>query len=233
MPAEVKAELMRYAKERGLASSLALKASLTVIFDDDTLKMAERAEREEVLHERSRIMRHYAANRAYLYHDEPSGLHFIKGVVFYPAETTMRANIASYLRIVLDQSFNLGKNVFGTQPEAVPFTFRSDGTVQDGRNVLIQAGDIIHSRPWGEDDVGTTPMGLVEVNSDGEPVDEDGNRVDLDVFSEKVKGHVSTGGTFETRYNPILSDRPLKAKKNRAFTSESSTKEGKEKITDG
>ncbi|MBS3819461.1 hypothetical protein KGY73_08175, partial [bacterium] len=212
MPSEIKSEVMDYAEERNLVSKMSLKNSLSIIFNDEKLKSTPEKERKRILEERARIMRHYATQRAYLYHDEETGSDYIKGAIFYPSLETMLSNIAGYKRIVLDQSFNLGKNVFGTQPEAVPFTFRSDGTVLDAKGEIIPVGEVIESRPWGEDGVGITPTGIVKVNSAGEPVDEEGNVVDIQKNPQKVVGHVSKGGTFETRYNPIITGNPVKKK---------------------
>ena len=71
-------------------------------------------------------------------------------------------------------------------------------------------GAIITSRPYDEEGVGTTPTGIVAVNADGEPVDAEGNKVDIEDHPERAAGHISTGGTFDTLYNPILGDTPLK-----------------------
>jgi hypothetical protein len=213
MPSEIKNELMAYAEKERLVDHLDLVNRLEDIFDDEKLKMTERIRRKEMLQERARIMRQYASSRSYLIHDPESGKDFIKGAVFYPSRETVLSNIAGYRRIVLDQSFNLGKNVFGSQPEAIPFTFRSDGTVLDGDREIIPLGAVIGSRPWGEDGVGITPTGVVKVNADGLPVDEDGRVVDIETSPEKAVGHVSQGGTFETRYNPIIKGKPVTKKK--------------------
>jgi hypothetical protein len=212
MPAEIEEELIKYAEESNLVKELALKNNLNIIFDDDKLKNTAKDKRKEVLLERAQIMRHYASSRSYLYHDPASGNYYIKGNIFYPFVETMKANIAGYMRIVLDQSFNLGKNVFGTQPGHIPFTFRSDGTVVDADGKIIPVGSVIISRPWGENGVGITPTGIVKVNDEGEPIDEDGNVVDIDKNAEDAVGHLSKGGTFETKYNPIITDKPVKSK---------------------
>ncbi len=212
MPVEIEEELIKYVEENNLVKELALKNDLNIIFDDDKLKNTAKDKRKEVLLERAQIMRHYASSRSYLYHDPASGNYYIKGNIFYPFEKTMKANIAGYMRIVLDQSFNLGKNIFGTQPGHIPFTFRSDGTVVDAEGKVIPVGAVIVSRPWGEDGVGITPTGIVKVNDKGEPVDEHGNVVDIDKNPEDAVGHLSKGGTFETKYNPIITDKPVKTK---------------------
>jgi hypothetical protein len=204
MPGEIKTELLAYVNANNLEKELQLKTDLALIFDDDKLKATPKEKREGILQERAKIMRHYAKSRSYLYYDQDAGEHFIKGNIFYPTGKTMKANIAGYRRIVLDQSFNLGKNIFGTQPQAIPFTFRSDGTVKDGENRLIPVGAVITSRPWGPDGIGITPTGLVKVNDKGEPVDATGNVVDVEKDPRKVVGHVSTGGTFDTLYTPVI-----------------------------
>jgi len=209
IPGEIKTELMAHAEQEGLAEQLSLANRLEDIFDDQKLKMTERTKRKEILQERARIMRHYASSRSYLTHDPGSGRDFIRGTVFYPGRETALTNIAGYRRIVLDQSFNLGKNVFGSQPEAIPFTFRSDGTALNADRDIIPLGGVIDSRPWGEDGVGVTPTGVVKVNDEGLPVDEDGLVVDIETSPEKAVGHVSRGGTFETRYNPIICGKPV------------------------
>jgi len=216
MPEEIKSELKNYAQEHKLLAQLGLKNSLQDIFDDEKLKMTGKEKRKEILRERARIMRHYASSRSYLYHDPESGKDYIKGNIFYPTQETMRANITGYRRIVLDQSFNLGKNVFGTQPEAIPFTFRSDGNVLDGEGKIIPVGSVIYSRPWGNDGVGMTPTGIVMVNEERLPVDEEGNVVDVEKNPEKAIGHISKGGTFETHYNPIIKAEPVSKKKKKS-----------------
>lgn len=213
MPGEIKRELMAFAEKEGLVGQLNLVNSLEDIFDDEKLEMTERKKRMEILHERASIMRHYASSRSYLYHDAASGKDFIKGTIFYPNPDTAMTNIAGYRRIVLDQSFNLGKNVFGSQPEAIPFTFRSDGTVLNGYGEIIPLGGVIDSRPWGKDGVGVTPTGLVKVNAEGLPVDEEGRVVDIEISPEDAVGHISRGGTFETRYNPIIKRKQVAKKK--------------------
>jgi hypothetical protein len=156
-------------------------------------------------------MRHYATQRAYLSPDPASGERFIKGTIFYPTMETMKANIAVYRRIVLDQSFNLGKNTFGSQPDAIPFTFRSDGTVRNIDGKRIPLGAVIEGRPFGPDGVGVTPTGLVRVDSAGNPLDAGGRPVDVTVHPEKAAGHVANGGTFDMLYNPIITGRKVGA----------------------
>ncbi len=204
MPAEIKAELTAYTAEKQLVKELGLKNPPGLIFDDEKLKATAAEKRKDILEERSRIMRHYARSKSYLYQDKEKGEAFLKGKIFYPSEATMKANIAGYRRILLDQSFNLGKGTFGDTPEAIPFTLRSDGTVKNAAGEVIPAGGVITSRPYGKDGVGTTPTGIAAVNGEGEPVDEKGAPAPLDKDPKKVKGHVSTGGTFDMNYNPII-----------------------------
>ncbi len=207
MPGEVAGELRRFAADRGAA--LGLERDAGAIFDDAALKAMPREQRKAHLVERQKVMRAFVAERAYLQRDAETGALHVKGRLFYPEEATMKRNIQLYRRIVLDQSFNLGKDVFGSGNDHVPFTFRSDGTVKDAEGRLIPVGDIITSRPFDDQGVGTTPTGIVAVNDDGVPVDAAGRPVDVETAPEKAVGHVSTGGTFETMYNPILSDRKV------------------------
>lgn len=217
MPDEIKNELLAYVKSNNLQKKLKLKTSPALIFDDEKLKLTQQKRRKRILKERAKIMRYYAQSRSYLYYDSEKGQSFIKGNIFYPTNKTMTTNIASYRRIVSDQSFNLGKNTFGTQPESIPFTFRSDGTVKNGKNKFIPVGEVITSRPWGPDGVGITPTGLVKVNDKGQPLDADGNVVNIEKEPEKAVGHVRNGGTFDTMYTPIikkkLSKKETKSKK--------------------
>jgi len=81
--------------------------------------------------------------------------------------------------------------------------------VKDAAGQRIPVGEIIVSRPYDEEGVGTTPTGIVTVNEAREPVDTAGNPVDLEASPEKVLGHISSGGTFESMYNPILGDMPI------------------------
>ncbi len=209
MPEEIKAELMAYAVDQKLPETLPLEHDLPTIFDDERLKNTPKRRRQAILRERARLMRHFAAAHAYLYHDSETGKDYIKGSVFYPSEKTMKAHIAGYRRVVLDQSFNLGKATFGTQADAIPFTFRSDGTVRNSERRLIPVGHVIDSRPWGPEGVGTTPTGIVRVNAKGQAVDPHGKIVDLNQSPEQAQGHVTAGGTFDMRYTPILQDQPV------------------------
>ena len=153
-------------------------------------------------------MRHFAEAAAYLDYDREEDAWYVRGEVFYPTLATMKANIQGYRKIVLDQSFNLGKDVFGSEAEHVPFTFRSDGQVVNHLGEPIPVGQVITSRPWDEEGVGTTPTGLVAVNEEGEPVDADGLPVGEEYY--RAVGHITKGGTFDMMYNPILSDRPFR-----------------------
>jgi hypothetical protein len=210
MPAEIKNELLRYARQNDLRRRLQLKHTLDSIFDDGALSIMEKDDRMSRLQERQKIMRHYAGNKEYLQYDRADDAYYIKGNIFYPTEETMKRNIQLYRKIVLDQSYNLGKDVFGTEPEHVPFTFRSDGTVIDAEGNSIPVGAVITSRPFDDDGVGITPTGIVAVNEEGIPVDADGNPVDVEVEPERAVGHISTGGTFDMMYNPIIGDRPVR-----------------------
>jgi len=208
MPHEVSGELKIYAAAH--QKSLDLKHAINAIFDDDLLKNMAAAERRAHLLDRQKVMRAYVATFDYMDRDEQTGKSYIKGGLLYPSQQTMKNNISLYRKIVLDQSYNLGKDVFGSESDNVPFTFRSDGTVKNAAGEIIPIGQIIISRPYDEEGTGTTPTGIVKVNADGKPVDAAGNPVDIEISPEKAVGHISTGGTFDTMYNPILSDIPLK-----------------------
>lgn len=210
MPAEIKAELTNYLIRDNLLNQLKLNFNLQEIFDDELLKNMGRDKRKKILEERQKIMRHYSKSRAYLDYDEVSNNYYVKGNIFYPSQETMERNIQLYRMIVLDQSFNLGKDVFGAERDNVPFTFRSDGTVLDEDRFIIPAGEIIRSRPFNEEGIGITPTGIVGVNEFGEPIDEAGIVIDVVTESHKAAGHISTGGTFDMYYNPILSGKPVR-----------------------
>jgi cytochrome c553 len=210
MSAEIAAELQDFARRELTLKRLTLTHPVAEIFDDEQLKMLGRDARDARLRERQRIMRRYAEQREYLYHDGAEDQFYLKGAVLYPTEATMRKNVQLYRKIVLDQSFNLGKDVFGSESDHVPFTFRSDGSVADEKGNIIPVGAVITSRPYGPDGIGTTPTGIVAVNADGVPVDARRQPVDLDHSPEQVVGHIANGGTFNPMYNPILSDTALK-----------------------
>ena len=212
MPREIAGELKDYMQSKRLADQLSLQYPADEILNDDLLKDMDRAEREPRLKERQAIMRHYSSSGSYLQAYGDDGELYLKGNIFYPSEATMKANIRGYRLIVLDQSYNLGKDLFGAVADNIPFTFRSDGSVTDSEGNYIPAGDVIYSRPWDSTGVGYTPTGIVTVNSGGEPVDADGNSLDPASESHKAAGHVSTGGTFDLFYNPVLSGSVIKEK---------------------
>jgi len=212
MPGEIAAQLKAYSTAN--LESLDLTRPIDAIFDDDLLKGLAADERRAHLLDRQKVMRSYVASRGYLDRDaKADDSYYIKGSLLYPSPQTMKDNIGLYRKIVLDQSYNLGKDVFGSEPGNVPFTLRSDGTVKNAAGGIIPVGEIIISRPYDEEGTGTTPTGIVRVNGKGEPVDADGNTVDIDSNPEKAVGHISTGGTFDTMYNPILSDIPIQSVK--------------------
>jgi hypothetical protein len=207
MPDEVANELRAYAKNKG--GSLQPEEDLDAILDDHGLIEMPRDQRKNLLTKRQQLMRSFVNDRAYLAKTEGSEDPCIKGTLFYPSESTMKKNLHLYRQIVLDQSFNLGKDIFGSEEGHVPFSFRSDGTVKNIKGEIIPAGEIITSRPHDKGGQGTTPTGIASVDQDGNLAGTDGNPVDIDASPEKVAGHLSTGGTFEPFYNPILSDIPL------------------------
>jgi hypothetical protein len=209
MPAEVAHQLKLYSAAN--QKSLDLTHPIEAIFDDDLLKNMSAAERRPHLFDRQKVMRSYVASLGYLDQDEKTGKRYIKGSLLYPSEQTMKKNISLYRKIVLDQSYNLGKDVFGSESDNVPFTLRSDGTVRNAAGKIIPVGEIIVSRPYDREGTGTTPTGIVKVNDQGEVVDAAGNPVDIASNPSKAVGHISTGGTFDTMYNPILSDIPIES----------------------
>jgi len=212
MPGEIAAQLKAYSTAN--LESLDLTRPIDAIFDDDLLKGLAADERRAHLLDRQKVMRSYVASRGYLDRDtKADDSYYIKGSLLYPSPQTMKDNIGLYRKIVLDQSYNLGKDVFGSEPGNVPFTLRSDGTVKNAAGGIIPVGEIIISRPYDEEGTGTTPTGIVRVNGKGEPVDADGNTVDIESNPEKAVGHISTGGTFDTMYNPTLSDIPIQSVK--------------------
>jgi hypothetical protein len=210
MPAEIERELKTYARRSNLQSRLGLKHSLDELFDNEALKSMSADQRKSRLVDRQKMMRSYAEQKEYLYYDRADDVYYIKGSVFYPTQETMHANIYLYRKIVLDQSYNLGKDVFGMENQHVPFTFRSDGSVINAEGNSIPAGEVITSRPYNEEGVGITPTGIVAVNEEGEPIDAEGNPVDITLEPHRAQGHISSGGTFNTMYNPILSDRHVR-----------------------
>ncbi len=209
MPVKIAEALKNYARQR--LQAFDLKNPIDAVFNDDLLKNMPAEKRKSHLLDRRKVMRAYVADLAYLTHDPDTGRSHVKGTLLYPSLDTMKNNIFLYRKIVLDQSFNLGKDVFGTESDNVPFTFRSDGTVKDATGRIIPVGEIITSRPYDEEGTGITPTGIVRVNDRGAPVDEDRQPVDIETHPERAAGHISTGGTFDTRYNPILSDTPIES----------------------
>jgi hypothetical protein len=207
MPDEVKTHILHYGRTNNLDNELGLLLPFELLFDDEQLKNLGQNERKAILLERQKVMRRFASDAAYLYKGA-DGEEYIRGALLYPSEQTMKNNIQLYRKIVLDQSFNLGKDVFGTEPEHIPFTFRSDGKVLDAKGMPIPIGAVITSRPYNEDGEGYTPTGLVSVNENGEPIDMNGQAVGVEYY--RATGHVSKGGTFDMMYNPILSDRPFR-----------------------
>ncbi len=207
MPEEVKTHILHYSRMNKLDNELGLLLPLELLFDDEQLKNLGQNERKAILLERQKVMRRYAQDAAYLY-QHTDGEAYIRGALLYPSGQTMKNNIQLYRKIVLDQSYNLGKDVFGTEPEHIPFTFRSDGKGLDAAGSPIPVGAVITSRPYNEEGEGYTPTGLVAVNDDGDPIDSNGNPVGAEYY--RAVGHVSKGGTFDMMYNPILSDRPFR-----------------------
>lgn len=207
MPQEVADTLKAFAAKN--PDKAVLDKEVDAVLDDSLLTHMPGEERKLHLTERQKLMRSFVDEKAYLAPAENGDDLFILGRLLYPTETTMKTNLQLYRQIVLDQSFNLGKEVFGSEEGHVPFTFRSDGSTKNAQGEVIPLGEIISSRPFDEDGEGTTPTGIVAVDEDGEPVDAEGNAVDMDEAPEKIVGHISTGGSFEPLYNPILSDKAL------------------------
>jgi hypothetical protein len=211
MPADIKEEIKRFTNQSKSDIALGLTFPVELLFDDEQLKNLGRNERKSILTERQKLMRQFAAEGAYLSYNKADDSYYIKGNLLYPGLQTMKNNIMMYRKIVLDQSYNLGKDVFGSEAAHVPFTFRSDGTVLDEYRYTIPVGQVIMSRPYDEEGAGYTPTGLVAVNEDGDPIDENGKTVGTDW--SKAVGHISKGGTFDMMYNPILSDKPFRPSK--------------------
>jgi hypothetical protein len=118
----------------------------------------------------------------------------------------MKENIQAYRTIVLDQSFNLGKDVFGNSKDHVPFTFRSDGTVVDENGAIIPVGNVIYSRPYDEDGEGITPTGIVEGNA----FDINGNPVSSYSKEDEISGKIRFSGTLDRYYNSKLSEKAIR-----------------------
>lgn len=206
MPNEIRTELYSYAEQHKLFEMLKLKYPIDEILSDEILKNLSKEERKPRLMERQKIMRHYTKNRAYLQQNNSNGEFFLKGNIFYPTHETMKANIQGYRKIVLDQSFNLGKDLFGSVADNIPFTFRSDGTARDEKSIIIPVGHVIYSRPYNKNGIGITPTGIVE----GDAIDSKGNYVEEYTEEDVRTGKITFTGTLDLLYNPILSGIKLK-----------------------
>jgi hypothetical protein len=202
MPDELRDALSAYAQTK--SETLDLSFSPEEILNDDVLKDMPQAERKPRLFERQKLMRRFADDLAYLYYHHADDQYYIKGTLFYPSHATMQSNIQAYRKVVLDQSYNLGKDVFGSEAGHVPFTFRSDGSVLDENHNRIPVGEVIYSRPYNKNGVGITPTGIVR----GETLNKAGTVVGAD--SPEA---FSTTGTLDWMYNPILSDQPVRKNK--------------------
>lgn len=202
MKAEVRNELLRFAEN----TNIDLPFAATEILDDEALKWMHKDERKPRLLARQTLMRAYSKSMEYLQYCEEDDNYYIKGDVFYPLPETMKENIQAYRTIVLDQSFNLGKDVFGNSKDHVPFTFRSDGTVVDEDGVIIPVGNVIYSRPYDEDGEGTTLTGIVEGNA----FDINGNPVSSYSKEDEISGKIRFSGTLDRYYNPILSGKTIR-----------------------
>lgn len=202
MKEEVRQELIQFANK----TKPELLYPVETILDDNALKQMAKEERMPRLFARQALMRQYSQNLEYLEHCSTNDQYYIKGSIFYPTLQTMQANIQGYRKIVLDQSFNLGKDVFGTSSDHVPFTFRSDGTVLDEHGKTIPVGEVIYSRPYDEDGEGTTLTGIVK----GEAYDRNGNSLESYSLEEELKGHVIFSGTLDRFYNSKLSEKTIR-----------------------
>lgn len=202
MTAEIRNELIQFAKN----SNITLPFAAATILDDEVLKWMPKEERKPRLLARQVLMREYVRNMEYMQYCKEDDNYYIKGDIFYPLPETMKANIQGYRKIVLDQSFNLGKDVFGSSDDHVPFTFRSDGTVIDKNGAIIPVGKVIYSRPYNEEGEGTTLTGIVEGNA----FDISGNPVSSYSDEDELSGKIRFSGTLDRYYNPILSDKPIR-----------------------
>lgn len=200
MPNEIRNELIEYARQTNAVSRLGLQFTAEEVLDDEALKHFPKADRKPRLTERQKLMQDFSLQKGYLFIAPENNASYIKGNLFYPSLATMKANINGYRKIVLDQSFNLGKDVFGVTDDHVPFTFRSDGTVLDEKGKIIPAGAVIYSRPYNSEGIGITPTGIIA----GESLDRHGNIVEPD-----SPGKVRQTGTLDMYYSPILSDEPI------------------------
>lgn len=206
MPVEIRNELIEYANKINLRKELGITFGVFEILDDEILKKMDKSQRKPRLLARQKLMRHYSSNLEYLAYNKADDKFYVKGNIFYPTPETMKANIQGYRKIVLDQSFNLGKDVFGSESDHIPFTFRSDGTVQDERGRPIAVGEVIYSRPYNDKGEGITPTGIIE----GEAYDLDGNLVNEFTEEDRKAGRIRFSGTLDMYYNPILSGRSVK-----------------------
>ena len=206
MPVEVRNELIEYANKIDLRKELGITFGIFEILDDEILKKMDKSQRKPRLLARQKLMRHYSRNMEYLAYSQTDDKFYVKGNIFYPTPETMKANIQGYRKIVLDQSYNLGKDVFGSESEHIPFTFRSDGTVQDERGRPIPVGEVIYSRPYNNEGVGITPTGIIE----GEAYDLNGNLVTDFTEEDRKAGRITFSGTLDMFYKPILSGRSVR-----------------------
>ncbi|MFA5648370.1 MAG: hypothetical protein WC951_08660 [Bacteroidales bacterium] len=207
MPSEIAAELARFAETVNL-KELGITYKISEILDDEVLKSLDMPQRKPRLLARQKLMKQYSMQKEYLWYSATNDNYFIKGNIFYPTPQTMKANIQGYRKVVLDQSYNLGKDVFGSNDSHVPFTFRSDGTILDENMQIIPVGQVIYSRPYDDDGVGTTPTGIVE----GDAFDGNGKLVKDISDEDRIAGRFTYTGTLDRYYNPILSGVPVRKK---------------------
>jgi hypothetical protein len=206
MPAEIREELTNYSLQVNLKKDLGISYSISEILNDEILKTMDKDQRKPRILARQKLMRLYSKNKEYLAYNQLDDKFYIKGNIFYPSEETMKANIQGYRKIVLDQSFNLGKDVFGSEADHVPFTFRSDGSVFDEQDMLIPTGVVIYSRPYNDKGVGITPTGIIE----GDAFDHKGNLVNSYTNEDRKQGKITFSGTLDMYYNPILSGKSIR-----------------------
>ena len=202
MPAEIRDELLQFAAK----VKIELPFSAQEILDDEALKHMAKDDRMPRLLARQELMREYSKSLEYLQYFADDDKYYVKGNIFYPSLSTVKANILGYRKIVLDQSFNLGKDVFGNTSDHIPFTFRSDGTVTDEKGDTIPTGHVIYSRPFDDEGIGTTPTGIVYGNA----FDNNGNPVSVFTEEDVFAGKITFSGTLDKYYNPILSDETIR-----------------------
>jgi hypothetical protein len=201
MPNEIRMELLKFAESNNIENKLSLTYSIADILNDEILKYLSKDERKPRLLERQKLMLYYSQSKAYLRHNKTDSNLYVKGEILYPNVETMKSNIQGYRKVVLDQSFNLGKDLFGSISSNIPFTFRSDGTVVDENGKTIPTGNVIYSRPYNNKGIGITQTGIIK----GDAIDQKGNLVE-DYTSEDIElGKVKFTGTLDMLYNPILS----------------------------